>query len=298
MHDEQPLILVTCDDGIESPGLLAAVRAVLPLGDVIVSAPCDQQTGAGRSLPSSSDGAIHEVSYSINGHRVPAYGLYGSPAQAVLYALVELVPRAPALCVSGINFGENVGSGVTTSGTIGAALEAADCGVPALAVSLETDKAYHYQHSDLVDFATATYFARIFAQRLLAGKLPDDVDVLKLDVPAEATPETPWRVTRLSRQRYFHALPSGRRYLAEKRRLGYHMVVDRARLEPDSDIHALAVDRMVAVTPLSLDLTSRVGLEDVEASLSGPVEGGKSQDGSKDHSDRRGPPGEYCPPGQ
>ncbi|MEJ2209818.1 MAG: 5'/3'-nucleotidase SurE [Anaerolineae bacterium] len=279
MLDEQPLILVTCDDGIESPGLRAAVRAVLPLGDVIVSAPCDQQTGAGRSLPASSDGAIHEVDYAVDGQRVAAYGLRGSPAQAVLYALVELVPRRPALCVSGINFGENVGSGVTASGTVGAAMEAADCGIPSLAVSLETDKAYHYQHSDLVDFDTATYFTRIMSQRLLAGKMPPDVDVLKLDIPAEATPATPWRVTRLSRQRYFEALPSGRRYLAEKRRLGYHMVIDRAHLEPDSDIHALAVDRVVSVTPLSLDLTSRVGLGDVQTSLSGPQEGGRNHDG-------------------
>lgn len=275
MSDERPLILVTCDDGIESPGLLAAAGAVLPLGEVIVSAPCNQQTGAGRSLPASNDGAIHKVDYAINGQQVPAYGIYGSPAQAVLYALLEVVPRKPALCVSGINFGENVGSGVTASGTVGAALEAADCGLPALAVSLETEKAYHYQHSDLVDFAAAAYFTRIFAQRLLRRQMPDDVDVLKLDIPAEATPATPWRVTRLSRQRYFEALPSGRRYLAEKRRLGYQMAVDHASLEPDSDIHALAVDRIVSVTPLSLDLTSRVGLKEIEVLLNGQEEGSR-----------------------
>jgi 5'-nucleotidase len=266
---QQPLILLTCDDGITSPGLLAAVRAVLPLGEVIVSAPCDQQTGAGRSLPASHDGAIHEVDYSVDGCRVPAYGIHGSPAQAVLYALLELVPRMPALCVSGINFGENVGSGVTASGTIGAALEAADNGVPALAVSLQTDKAYHYRHSDQVDFATAAHFTRLFAQRLLSRQMPRDVDVLKLDIPAEATPETPWRVTRLSRQRYFQALPSGRRALSEKRRVGYEMIVDHARLEPDSDVQALAVDRVVSVTPLSLDLTSRVGLANLETFLDG-----------------------------
>jgi 5'-nucleotidase len=276
LPDERPLILVTCDDGIESPGLLAAVRAILPLGEVIVSAPCEQQTGAGRSLPASSDGAIHQRDYGLNGQKVPAYGIYGSPAQAVLYALVELVPRRPALCVSGINFGENVGSGVTASGTVGAAMEAADSGIPALAVSLQTDKAYHYQHSDAVDFAGAAHFTRLFAERLLERQMPEDVHVLKLDIPAAATPETPWRMTRLSRQRYFQALPSGRRYLAEKRRLGYRMVVDHAHLEPDSDIHALAVDRMVAVTPLSLDLTSRVSLEAVGTLLSRPEEGSKS----------------------
>ena len=112
---ERPLILVTCDDGIESPGLRAAVRSVMNLGEAIVSAPCEQQSGAGRSLPTFNDGSIHEIDYVVDGQAVPAYAIHGSPAQAVLYALVEVVLRHPSLCVSGINSGENVGSGVTGS---------------------------------------------------------------------------------------------------------------------------------------------------------------------------------------
>jgi 5'-nucleotidase len=178
MSEERPLILVTCDDGIDSPGLRAAVGAVLDLGDVLVSASYEQQSGAGRSLSTWNDGAIHEIEYRLYGRRVPAYAIHGSPAQAVLYALVELVPRRPALCLSGINFGENVGSGVTSSGTVGAALEAAGDNVPALAVSLETDAKYHYNHSDDLDFSVAAHFTRYFAARCLAGPLPPDVDVL------------------------------------------------------------------------------------------------------------------------
>ena len=265
--DERPLILVTCDDGVESPGLRAAVRAVLELGDVMVSAPCEQQTGAGRSLPTFNDCVIHAIDYEVDGQRIPAFAIYGSPAQSVLYALVELVPRRPALCVSGINFGSNIGTDITTSGTVGAAMEAADEGVPALAVSLETDKRYHYQHSDQVDFAAAAYFARRVAQQMLRAALPPDVDLLKLEVPSDASPQTPWRVTRLSRQRYYRAQPSGRHHLSERKRMGYAMVVDHAALEPDSDIHAVLVDRVVSVTPLSLDLTSRVELEFLDAQL-------------------------------
>jgi len=265
--NERPLILVTCDDGIDSPGLRAAAQAVQPLGEVIISAPYEQQTGAGRSLPTRSDGAIYEIDYRLGDRQIPAYALYGSPAQAVLYALVELVPRRPALCVSGINFGENVGSSVTASGTVGAALEAADEGIPALAVSLETDKKYHYRHSEQVDFTTAAYFTHYFAARMLTRRMPADVDLLKIEVPCTATPATPWRVTRQSRQRYYRALPSGRRTLTEKRHLDYEMAIDHATLEPDSDICAVLVDRIVAVTPLSLDLTSRVALDELEALL-------------------------------
>jgi 5'-nucleotidase len=233
----------------------------------MISAPCDQQSGAGRSLPISNEGAIHEIAYLVDGQRVPAFAIHGSPAQAVLYALVELMPRKPALSVSGINSGENIGSGATSSGTLGAALEAADQGVPALAASLETDKEYHYNHSEKVDFTAAVYFTRYFAAQMLSKRMPPDVDLLKLEIPCDATSRTPWRVTRLSRQRYFQVLPSGRRYLAEKRRLGYETMVDHATLEPDSDIQALFVDRVVSVTPISLDLTSRVGLSQLDAIL-------------------------------
>ena len=267
MSKERPLILATCDDGIESPGLRAAVRAVLDLGDLIIAAPCEQQSGAGRSLPSFNDGAIHTIDYSIDHRRVPAYAIHGSPAQAVLYALLELVPRRPALCISGINFGENVGSGITTSGTVGGALEAADGGVPALAVSLETDKQYHYNHSEGVEFSAAMHFARYFAARMLAVPLPFDVDLLKVDVPCDATPDTAWQITRASRQRYFRQVPSGRRYLAEKRRLDYEVAVDRDTLEPDSDIHAIYLDRSVSVTPLSLDLTARAAFAELDQLL-------------------------------
>jgi 5'-nucleotidase len=258
--EERPLILVTCDDGVRSPGLRAAVRAVLDLGDVIVSAPSEQQTGAGRSLPAFDDGTIRRVDCTVDGCSVPAYALHGSPAQAVLYALAELVPRRPALCVSGVNFGENVGSGITASGTVGAAMEAADGGVPALAVSLETERKYHYDPSEGLDFGAATYFAGKFAARLLSRPMPRDVDVLKVDVPCDASPDTPWRVTRLSRQRYLQARASGRR-------LGYEPSFGLSSIEPDSDVYALAVDRVVSVTPLSLDLTSRVALAELESLL-------------------------------
>jgi len=263
-YASRPLILVTSDDGIESPGLRAAVKSALHLGDVLISAPGEQQTSAGRSQPPSFDGAIHEVDYVIDGQRVPAYAMYGSPAQAVQYALIEIVPRRPALCISGINFGENVGSGITVSGTVGAALEAADHGIPALAVSLETDKAYHYTYSDDVDFSGAAHFARLFGERMLSERMPPDVDLLKVDVPSDATASTPWRITRVSRQPYYRALASNRHSFAEKRQLDYEMMFDRATLEPDSDIHALRIDRVVSVSPISLDMTARVALEQLE----------------------------------
>ncbi len=264
---QAPLILVTNDDGIHSPGLHAVVKAVCDLGEVIVAAPRRQRTGASRSYPPVRDKAIYPEEIPVNCHTVVAYGLETSPAQAVLAAMLDLVPRPPQLLISGINFGENLGSNVTISGTIGAAIEGASFGVPGLAVSLETSKEYHYQHSDTVDFATAAAFTRHFAQIVLAGQLPPDVDILKIDVPCDATPDTPWQMVRVSRQRYHVPLPSGRLGLSDQKGIGYTQAVDWDTLESDSDVRAMAVERVVSVCPLSIDLTARVDLSDLAAYL-------------------------------
>lgn len=263
-----PLIFVTNDDGIHSPGLRAAVEAVLNLGDVLVVAPTHQQTSMGRSLPSNTDGILHPIPYQVRGRKVPAYHINGSPAQAVMYGLLFLCDdRRPDVLVAGINYGENLGTGITISGTVGAALQSANMGIPGLAISLETDKAFHYHHGE-VEWDTAIHFTRLFTRHLLAGHLPPDVDVLKVDVPRDATPETPWRVTRLSRHPYYAAYletpaPEG----AIGGRLSYRVAADPARLEPDSDIYAFLVDRVVTVVPLSLDLTSRVDLRALDSLL-------------------------------
>jgi len=82
---------------------------------------------------------------------------------------------------------ENVGTGVTISGTVGAAMEGAALGYPALAVSLEADTKYHLSYSDEMDFSAAAYFAKLFAQKLLEKKFPEEIDLLKIDVPSDAT---------------------------------------------------------------------------------------------------------------
>lgn len=258
-----PLILVTNDDGIRSPGLLAAVRAVHDLGEVLVVAPKHQQTGAGRSMFSFDNVPVQEEHITVGGRRVSAFSIEGTPAQAVLYALLEVAPTKPSLAISGINYGENLGTGITTSGTVGAALEAAVFGIPSLAVSLETAKEYHRNLSHDIDFTTAAFFTRMFAQRLLSIELPPDVDVLKIDVPKGATEQTPWCLTRVSRQRYFHPLKSRGSSSPESSTIDYEARVNFDALEPDSDVSALAKDRMVSVSPLTLDLTSRVALRDL-----------------------------------
>lgn len=260
MTETRPLVLFTNDDGIDSPGLWASVGAFTDLAEILVVAPREQQSGTGRSLPITSEGRIHAQQMTINGTEYTVYAADATPAQAVQHGVLELADRLPSLVVSGINYGENAGNGVTISGTVGAALEAASLDIPALAVSQQTPKDLHLTYSDEVDFSAAAYFTRMFGEWLIDHHRPDDVDVLKVDVPWGADPQTPWRVTRISRRRVYWPTRPERVSLADTGRLGYRFDADPARAEPDSDVYALLHDKVVSVTPISLDLTSRTDL--------------------------------------
>lgn len=265
--EQEKLILLTNDDGIQSPGIAAAARSLQRLGRLVVAAPREQQTSAGRSLPVTMDGKIERVTLDAL-EDVEAYAVGGTPAQAVLHALLEILPRRPDLVVSGINYGENVGSGVTISGTVGAAMEAAALGVPALAVSLQIFSEDWYAYHDL-DFSVAADFTARFARAMLSRSLPADVDLLKVDIPAGATPQTPWRVTRQSRQRYYMPYLIREGSWQERGVVSARVQVDEASLEPDSDIYALVFDRVVSVTPISIDLTSRTDFTTLEMLFEG-----------------------------
>ncbi len=265
-------ILLTNDDGIQSPGLWAAAEALSELGYVSVVAPRDQFSGAGRSLPGFSDGIIHPRSMKVHDQEWTVYAVGGSPAQAVLHAVLEIIPRKPDLVVAGINYGGNFGTGVTTSGTVGAAMEGASHGIPALAISLDTEDRLHLSYSHEVDFTAAAHFTRFFARLILESQMPQDVDVLKVEVPAAASTETPWEITRLARKRYYENFPPERESWEQPGRIGYRQASEPHQFPEDSDVYAVTVKGVVSVTPLSLDLTSRVDLESLNDRLRGPAD--------------------------
>lgn len=264
---DRPIILFTNDDGIESPGLWAVAEAFADLGEILVVAPREQQSGMGRSMPVTSEGRIHAQQMSIKGHDYTVYAVDGTPAQAVQHGVLELSERLPSLVVSGINYGENTGNGVTISGTVGAAIEAASLSIPAIAVSQQTPQDLHLSYSPEVDFSAAAYFARKFGEWLMLNRRPDDVDVLKLDVPWGATVETPWQVTRLSRRRVYWPTRPERVALSDVGRVGYRFDMDPAKAEPNSDVYVVLHEKQVSVTPISLDMTSRTDLFRLEGML-------------------------------
>ena len=265
--ENRPQILLTNDDGIRSPGLWAAAEALMEVGYVTVAAPREQSSGYGRSMPTSSDGVISKEEVEVRGKTWEVYAVGGSPAQAVQHGVFEIASRKPDLLVAGINYGENVGLGVTISGTVGAALEGAALGIPSIAISIEAEPELHLSYSREVDFTTSAYFTRFFAQITLRKKWMPGVDVLKVEVPRDATPETPWQITRLTLARYYVPIKPDRVNLDEPVRVGYTVSQEHETFGVGSDAHVLRVLRQVAVTPLSIDLTSHVDFGALEQQL-------------------------------
>ena len=185
----------------------------------------------------------------------------------MLHAVLEIMPEKPDLIVSGINYGENMGLGITISGTVGAVMEGASLGYPSLAVSLQADQQYHLSYSEELDFSSAAYFTAHFADILLQHKMPDDIHLLNVNVPSDATSKTEWQITRLARQRYYEPTPPDRSSWSEPGTVSY---VEAAILDDeaeDSDVYVLRKKHMVSVTPVSLDMTSRVELGKLEKQL-------------------------------
>ena len=266
MKPAKKYILLSNDDGIDSPGLWTAAEALSDLGYVTVTAPRDHMSSTGRGFAKDSDGRIAKKKLIVKGQEWDVYAIGGSPSQSVTHGLLEVVPQRPDLVVAGINYGENFATDNTFSGTVGAAIEAASLGIPALAISQQiVYEDYDSYHKD-VDFSAAAYFTRFFAQKLLEKEMPEDVDVLNVVVPDGATPQTPWKVTRLARMRYFRPYVVREGKPEDTGYITFNILKDE-EIPPDNDIYTVRVEKMVAATPLSLDMTSRVAPSFLDALL-------------------------------
>lgn len=246
---DEPLILVTNDDGIGAPGLVAAAEAAAQIGVVYIAAPQYPQQSMGRSYPKHPDTGI--VTPSTVGSSIPgvvaSFGVHGSPAQVVSYAILELLPRLPDLCISGVNFGENLGTTLTGSGTLGATFEADSYGINSIAVSLQ---AVANMKADNVDWSACICVAIRLGRAMLAKAFPAEVSILNVNVPALAVPGCESRLTVDSRQPYWVFEKPIRTELSNPSSLPVTIEVDLDSLEPRSDVRALVVDGVISVTPI------------------------------------------------
>ncbi|MGB2955317.1 MAG: 5'/3'-nucleotidase SurE [Anaerolineales bacterium] len=260
----KPLILLTNDDGIHSPGLAAAAEALHPLGELLIAAPQDGQTSMSRSRTQKygRDGTISKTTVNYGEISWEGYGIKATPALAVIHALYELADRPVSLVVSGINYGENIASCVTVSGTIGAALEAAEKGIPSLAISQEIAGQEYHHFSAQVDFSAAVHFTRQVAEKMLNNTLPLDADVLKLEIPLNATLDAHCVVTRQDRLMYYRPTIQEREKLIGTPAKVSYLPSKGGFSDTGTDAYAMA-QGFVSITPLSFDLTSRSPLIDL-----------------------------------
>jgi 5'-nucleotidase len=248
-------ILCTNDDGVFSPGLAAAVEAARTFGNVHIAAPSSQKTGAGRSLMGDRTAPFSRTEITADGVRLGAYHLEATPALVVRHALgTVLKARKIDLAVSGINYGENIGYDISTSGTVGAAIECAVRGIPAIAVSLQTELSGHHSYGQM-DWGAAQFFLRAFIHRFIEKGGFVGFDILKLDVPLGANEKTDWKVCALQRSPYF--LTKMKKDSPDAAVADATLYTEPKSYTPGTDAYTLAIEKKVAVTPLVLDWTAR-----------------------------------------
>ncbi len=246
------LILLTNDDGIFAPGLVALSTALRDLGDVQVVAPATEQSGVGHAITFLTPLTAKEI---FDGDRSRGWAVDGSPADAVKLGIAEFCPRRPDLVVSGINSGLNAGINVLYSGTVAAAIEGAFFGITSIAVSLEWN-----EHAD---YGRAAQIA-IDVIRGLLRRSPPKGSLFNVNIPTAALAGRPeLRVVPMSVARYGEAFerrtdPLGR---------AYYWATNDPPPPPspvESDVTALAAGA-VTLTPLDYDLTHRTGLDELAA---------------------------------
>lgn len=167
-------IVVTNDDGVQAPGILALATAMRQLGTVQVIAPALNQSASGHKKTLFQDIHVSEVTLADGS---PAVAVGGSPADSIALAALGLIPWPPQIVVSGINRGANMGHDITYSGTVTAALEATIQNVPAIAVSLDRRDA-----DKVEDYAEAARVAAVVVEYALRKGLPP-FTVLNLNIP-------------------------------------------------------------------------------------------------------------------
>ncbi|MGE5789752.1 MAG: 5'/3'-nucleotidase SurE [Syntrophaceae bacterium] len=237
-------ILVTNDDGVHAPGLIALFKAMKDLGDAFVVAPDRERSAVGHALTLHRPLKAEELRENV-------YSVNGTPTDCVALGIHKVLPRKPFLVASGINRGANLGDDITYSGTVSAAIEGTILGVPSFAISLVGDKPYHYE--------TAVPYAVEVARYILEKSLPFDT-LLNVNVPNIAKDQVKGiKFTRQGKRVYDNAIQEIYSPWRDK-----HYWIGRGQpywdQGEDMDIQAV-LDGYVSITPIHLDLTNYEALE-------------------------------------
>ncbi len=245
-------ILLTNDDGIYAPGLVALYHELQRLGEVIVVAPESEQSAVGHAITLINPLRVREV--ALDGG-VEGWAVSGFPADCVKIAMAELLPQPPDLVVSGINLGPNVGINVLYSGTVSAATEASILGVKGVAFSLDS-------YDKNADFTNAARLARELLEQVRDWNAWNNGVCLNVNLPN--LPRAEVKGVKVTRQDTGPLVEHFERRVDPRRHVYYWLAEINARpaADPDTDYGALALG-YISITPIHHDLTDYHSLSDL-----------------------------------
>lgn len=249
--------LISNDDGVTASGILACKKAVENLCETYVVAPETQQSGIGHALTLYEPLRVNE--YTLKDGSI-GYGVSGTPTDAVTIALFEIMDEKPDIMISGINTGYNLGQAeLTTSGTLGAAIEAASFGIPTIAISQEVtrDDIKFENGENQVDFDFAEKMLNKISKIVLKKGLPDGIDLLNVNIPENPVNDE-IEVVKLGHRMYTPVIDTRQ----DPRGKEYYWIGGEAydEDEPGSDGYELKKAHKTTLTPLKIDLTADINL--------------------------------------
>lgn len=243
--DKKPLILVTNDDGIAAPGIRTLIKIMNEIGDVVVVAPDNPQSGMGHAITVNTTLSCNPI--NVDEGPQLEYSCSGTPADCVKMASNEILNRKPDLCVSGINHGSNASLNVIYSGTMSAAVEAGIEGVPAIGFSLLD---YNWD----ANFDACKEYVRKITMNVLKNNLPEGV-VLNVNIPV--LKEDKIKGIRVCRQAHGNWIEDFDKRVSPQGEDYYWLTGKFVNLDQGEDTDLWALENgYVSVVPVQFDLTA------------------------------------------
>ena len=246
---KKPLILLTNDDGVHAPGLRTLFAGLQQTGEPVIVAPDRDNSAVSHSLSLHRPLTVKELEPNI-------FSINGTPADCVTIGIEKVLPARPALIVSGINAGANLGHDISYSGTVSAAKEGTIRGVPSMALSIAGQPPYY--------FDTGVECARLLARFILTSGLPGDC-YLNINIPNLAAGQiSGLKITRQGRRVYENALqelfdPWGRPC--------FWIGGGKPSREKECGTDSFEMERnYISITPIHLDLTNYEALDALQQS--------------------------------
>lgn len=249
---EKPIILITNDDDITSPGIRSLVEAVKDLGTVVVVAPDRPQSGMGHAITIGAPLRLNRM--NLFGE-IEAWQTSGTPVDCVKLAVDKVLHRKPDLCLSGINHGANHSINVIYSGTMSAAMEASIEGIPSIGFSLLD---YRYE----ADFTASKQIVHKIVSGILGKKL-DKHFLLNVNIPA--VPESKIKGIKLCKQAYAKYEEDFTERVDPHNKKYYWLTGEFKNFDKSKDTDVWALQHnYVSVVPVQFDLTNYALKEKLE----------------------------------